>query len=85
MRGLPKSISDRFGHGCIGRHGKHALTRSARNVVRRPPQRIFGPRHHRDIATLARQLLRDGPSDAKARSGDERTPALDAEIHVSLP
>ena len=85
LRGLLDRVDDRFGHGRIGRHGNHTPPTGSRDIVRGPPQRIFGSRHHGDVATLARQLLRDGPSDAKARSGDESPPAFDKEIHVSSP
>ena len=58
---------------------------AARNIVGGLPQRILGPRHHGDVAALARQFLGDGASDAEACAGDERPPAFDQEIHVNSP
>ena len=59
--------------------------RSNTEIVRAPPQRILGPRHHCDVAALARQFFRDGSSDAEACSRDESPLAFDEEIQVNSP
>ena len=85
LRGLLDRADDRFGHRRIGRHRNHAPAAGARDIVGGLPQRIFGARHHGDVAALARQFVRDGASDAEACAGDESPPAFDEEIHVNSP
>jgi hypothetical protein len=85
LRGSLDRVDDRFRHGSIGRHGKHTPATGSCNIVRGAPQRIFGPRHHRNVAALARQFFRDRSSDAKACSCNESPPAFDDEIHLNSP
>jgi len=56
-------VDDRLGHRRVGRHRKHTPAAGKCNIVRSPPQRILGPRHHRDVTAFARQFFRDGSSD----------------------
>jgi hypothetical protein len=67
-----------------GREGNDAPVRFGSQLSRRRLESLLVPRHDRHIDPFARQLPRDGFTDAPAAAGDDRLLALQSEVHGTL-